>query len=228
VLTLAIDCAIRRINLGAAGEGNFLGELSVDVGTRQSELLPGAVHDFLYMLGLTAGDVGHIAVTAGPGYFTGIRVGLSYAAALAESVGALVSGVSTLRAMALPLIEALVACGASSVVVPVIPAGRDSFYAAMYEVCRGVACPDMTYSDGRGVLMEPSHIRAEDLFACLEAHEGSDSVIVSANISREVFEKKSLRVIPPPSVPRGVLMAAASESPVDPSEIKAVYLRRPY
>ena len=214
MLTLVIDCALRRINLGAADGKNFIGELSVDVGTGQSETLPGAVRDFLLMFGLTVRDVGHIAVTAGPGYFTGIRVGLSYAAALAESVGALVSGVSTLRAMALPLMEALAACDASSFVAPVIPAGRDSLYAAMYSVCGDI-------------LMEPSHIRTEDLSGCIVSREDSDRVIITGSISGMELEKKHLRVIPPPSVPRGVLMAAASVSPADPSEVKAVYLRCP-
>ena len=213
MLTLVIDCALRRINLGAADGENFLGELSIDVGTRQSEMLPIAVRDFLMMFGLTAGDIGHIAVTVGPGYFTGIRVGLSYAAALAESVGALVSGASTLSAIALPLIETLAASGASSLVVPVIPAGSDSLYAAVYGV----------RSD---VLLEPSHIRMEDLFDYLESRSDSEGVIISGNIPA-AFEKKSLNIIPPPSVPRGVLMAAASESPKGPSEIKAVYLRLP-
>ena len=217
-----IDCSLRRINLGAADGENFLGELSVDVGTRQSETLPGAVSDFLRIFGLTVRDVGHIAVTAGPGYFTGIRVGLSYAAALADSLGALVSGVSTLMAMALPLIESFAASEASSVVAPVIPAGRDSLYAAMYGVRPGIT-PDGSY-----ILLEPSHIRTEDFFDCLEARADSGGVIISGSIPNVTLGKKSLRVIPPPSVPRGVLMAAASVPPTDPSEVKALYLRRPF
>ena len=215
VLTLAIDCALRRISLGAADGKNFIGEMSVDVGTRQSEMLPGAVRDFLQTLGLTVRDVGHIAVTVGPGYFTGIRVGLSYAAALAESMGILVRGVSTLKAMALPLMEALAAAGASSVVVPVIPAGRDSLYAAMYRVCGDV-------------LLVPSHIWTEDLLDRLEAHSDSESVIISGSVPNAAIEKEPFHVIPALSVPRGVIMAAASESPIDPSEIKALYLRQPY
>ncbi|MDR2779671.1 MAG: tRNA (adenosine(37)-N6)-threonylcarbamoyltransferase complex dimerization subunit type 1 TsaB, partial [Synergistaceae bacterium] len=78
-LTLALDCALRRINLGASDGGKLLGEFSADVGARQSEILPPAVQNFLSALGKTVRDVELIAVTAGPGYFTGIRVGLSYA-----------------------------------------------------------------------------------------------------------------------------------------------------
>ena len=220
MLTLAIDCALRRINLGVADGENFQGELSIDVGTRQSEILPGAARDFLRMFGLSMRDVGHIAVTTGPGYFTGIRVGLSYAAALAESLGILVSGVSTLKAMVLPLIEVLAAGDFSSFAAPVIPASRDSLYAAMYRVRPGMT-PDVD------ILMESSHIRTEDLFDCFEARADSEVIIISSNIPATASGKKHLRVIPPPSVSRGVLMAAASISPVDPSEIKAAYLRRP-
>ena len=212
--TLAIDCALRRINLGAADGDNFLGELSIDAGTGQSEMLPGAVSDFLRMLGLAMRDIRHIAVTSGPGYFTGIRVGLSYAAALAESLGVLVSGVSTMRAMALPLMEALAATDASSVAAPVIPAGRGSLYAAMYRSCGEI-------------LMEPSHIGTGEFFDRLEDRAGAGCVIISGGTPIAELEKKSFKTIPPPSVPRGVLMAAASVSPADPSEVKAVYLRRP-
>ena len=220
MLKLAIDCALRRINLGAADGEDFLGELSVDAGTRQSELLPGAARDFLMMFGLTVRDIGHIAVTTGPGYFTGIRVGLSYAAALAESVGALVSGVSTLRAMALPLMEALAAQDAFSVVAPIIPAGRDSFYAAMYGVQPGI-------TTGGDILLGPSHIGTEELLDCLKARADSGGVVVTGYVPDGALEKKSLRAVPPPSVARGVFMAARLESPADPSEIRAVYLRRP-
>ena len=222
MLTLAIDCALRRIHLGAADGEVFLGELSADVGTRQSEALPGAVGDFLRVFGFTVSDVGRIAVTTGPGYFTGIRVGLSYAAALAESVGALVCGVSTLRAMALPVMEAPVASEASPVTAPVITAGRDSFYAAIYGARRGIG----VLSGQRDVLMEPSHISARDLSDRLGAFEDSGVVVVSCGAPAAAF-KQSFHVLPPSGVPRGVLMAAASEPYRDPSEIRAVYLRLP-
>ncbi|MDR1885918.1 MAG: tRNA (adenosine(37)-N6)-threonylcarbamoyltransferase complex dimerization subunit type 1 TsaB, partial [Synergistaceae bacterium] len=85
-LILAIDCAMRWLNLGLSDGGALIGAEAVNSDTRQSGLLPGAVDDFLSRRGVSLGDLGVIAVTTGPGYYTGIRVGLSYASSLAESL----------------------------------------------------------------------------------------------------------------------------------------------
>ena len=50
--------------------------------------------------GCTTGDIDLIAVTDGPGYFTGLRVGAAWAAALAYGLGIKIVPVSTLRMLA--------------------------------------------------------------------------------------------------------------------------------
>ncbi len=87
-LTLAIDCAMRRINLGLGENAAFLGCESLNSGAKQGDILPVVVDEFVSRLGHRLPDIDRIAVTVGPGYYTGIRVGLSYATALAESLGA--------------------------------------------------------------------------------------------------------------------------------------------
>jgi tRNA threonylcarbamoyladenosine biosynthesis protein TsaB len=218
MLTLAIDCALRRINLGASDGDNLLGELSVDVGMRQSELLPTAVRDFLSMAGKNTGEVEHVAVTVGPGYYTGIRVGLSYAAALAESVGTRVSGVSTLLAMALPLMESLRASGVRAIVAPVITAGRDSLYAAMYCVSSG---------EDEDVLLEPSHMGTYDFMNYATSRCSFDDIVITGFDLPPILSCAHHRIFPPLCVPRGVLAAARKTTPTDPSETRAVYLRQP-
>jgi tRNA threonylcarbamoyladenosine biosynthesis protein TsaB len=214
MLTLAIDCAMRQINLGASDGEKLLGELSADVGIRQSELLPSAVENFLSLTGNSVRGVGHIVVTVGPGYYTGIRVGLSYAAALAEGLGVAVSGVSTLRAMALPQIESIAAVGAAAAVAPVIPAGRGSIYAALYD------------SSGE-VLFAPAHIKTDDFMGYLKSSDFKNDIVLAGNdLPGELAS--AFICLCPSGVPRGALAAARDEPPCDPASIRAVYLRGPY
>jgi tRNA threonylcarbamoyladenosine biosynthesis protein TsaB len=218
LLTLAIDCALRRIELGLSDGEKILGELSCDAGTRQAELLPASVSNFLSLFGYTVKDVGLIAVTQGPGYFTGIRVGISYAAALAESVGALVVAVPTLLAMALPLLDTFKSVGTPMTVAPLIPAGRDSVYAAVYG-----------YRDDRiTASLEPSHIKTSDFMDVIAAFDADHRpVLTGVTIPVEPAPRGYAIITPPPSMPSGILKAARAPTPTDPAEIRAVYLREP-
>ncbi|MBR0094113.1 MAG: tRNA (adenosine(37)-N6)-threonylcarbamoyltransferase complex dimerization subunit type 1 TsaB, partial [Synergistaceae bacterium] len=59
-----------------------------DLGRRQSSELPKMTERLLREHGLTWSDIDYIALTNGPGYFTGIRVGAAYATGLAYASGA--------------------------------------------------------------------------------------------------------------------------------------------
>jgi tRNA threonylcarbamoyladenosine biosynthesis protein TsaB len=78
--------------------------------------------------GLTPGDLGAIACGAGPGSFTGLRVGLSIAKGLALATGAPLILVGSLEALALDILDA--APGARA--VPCIDAGKGEVYAAVH------------------------------------------------------------------------------------------------
>jgi tRNA threonylcarbamoyladenosine biosynthesis protein TsaB len=78
---------------------------------------------------LELGDVDRIAVGVGPGSFTGLRVGIATARALAQASGAPLVGVSTLRVLA-ELEEEPPPYG--TVVIPVIDARRGEVFVAGY------------------------------------------------------------------------------------------------
>jgi tRNA threonylcarbamoyladenosine biosynthesis protein TsaB len=66
-----------------------------------SQLLLGFAHELLERAGLSFADVDRIGVGLGPGGFTGLRIGVATARALAQAAGAELVGVSTLRALAM-------------------------------------------------------------------------------------------------------------------------------
>lgn len=99
---LSIDCSNRWTCLGlavAGASGVSVGERNNDLGRAQAAKLPVLVEEMLAVRGLNVHDLTAIAVTVGPGYFTGIRIGIAYAAALAFSLNIKVIPLSTLEAV---------------------------------------------------------------------------------------------------------------------------------
>ncbi len=96
---LALDTAGPEPSVAVlAGERLFEEPLPGD--RRASEVLLPAVARVLAAAGLRLDDCARIVVCAGPGSFTGLRVGLATAWALGRAIGRPVEAVSTLEAMA--------------------------------------------------------------------------------------------------------------------------------
>ncbi|MGQ3295635.1 MAG: tRNA (adenosine(37)-N6)-threonylcarbamoyltransferase complex dimerization subunit type 1 TsaB, partial [Shinella sp.] len=81
-------------------QDTILGAAGADIGRGHAERLMDFVDAALDAAGMTLQDIGRIAVTVGPGSFTGIRVGVAAARGLALALGVPAVGVSTLAALA--------------------------------------------------------------------------------------------------------------------------------
>jgi len=103
-----------------------VGEYMLDVRVTHSERLMTAIDQLLGDAGWTVRDLEGIAVTVGPGSFTGLRVGLSTVKGLALALAIPVAAVPTLDAMAAMLpYAALPVC-------PVLDARKREVYASLY------------------------------------------------------------------------------------------------
>lgn len=102
MIVLAIDTAGTGCYaaLYNSAEDTVLGAAGADIGRGHAERLMEFVDAALDAAGMTLQDVQRVAVTVGPGSFTGIRVGVAVARGLALALGVPAVGVSTLSALA--------------------------------------------------------------------------------------------------------------------------------
>jgi tRNA threonylcarbamoyladenosine biosynthesis protein TsaB len=97
---LAIETATPAQSVALVKDDRLLAELSYEArGNRGGVLLP-TVDRVLRKAGVAPGDLDAVAVSVGPGSFTGLRVGLATAKGLALGAGARLVGVSTLETLA--------------------------------------------------------------------------------------------------------------------------------
>jgi tRNA threonylcarbamoyladenosine biosynthesis protein TsaB len=97
---LAIDTAAPRLQL-ALLVGDRVDTLVEDMPTGQAERLFPAIAELLARNGVAYLDLTRIAVTTGPGSFTGLRIGLSAARGLALALNIPAIGVGSLQAISL-------------------------------------------------------------------------------------------------------------------------------
>ena len=97
---LALETSAKAVSAAVVENGKVLCSGYQDTGLTHSRTLMPIVEHILKNADLTMADMDAIAVAAGPGSFTGIRIGVSAAKGLAFAVAKPAIGVSTLAAMA--------------------------------------------------------------------------------------------------------------------------------
>ncbi|MCA9869557.1 MAG: tRNA (adenosine(37)-N6)-threonylcarbamoyltransferase complex dimerization subunit type 1 TsaB [Anaerolineae bacterium] len=134
-MLLALDTATRQSGLALLDNQTLVAELNWTSNDSQTvELLP-RLSQILAWHTLTPGDIQAVAVSLGPGSFTGLRVALSIAKGMAVAHEVPLVGVPTLDASALPFVAA------DKQICALAPAGRGRVYWATY-----TATPDETHT----------------------------------------------------------------------------------
>lgn len=124
---LGIDTATWRASVGLVIGGAIVGEQSLSTtGNHAGVLLP-LIDDVLRQAGCRVDDLDAIAVSSGPGSFTGLRVALSVAKGVACATRARVVAVSTLEALARTVVDR------TGVICPLLDARKGEVYAASFE-----------------------------------------------------------------------------------------------
>lgn len=111
-------------------------ERSIEAQHVHAEKLLTLIDECFSFSGLSIASLDGIAVSMGPGSFTGLRIGLSTAKGLCYSHNVPLVGVPTLEALAWHAVWNM-AVPVGSVIVPLIDARRDEVYTAFYRHDRG-------------------------------------------------------------------------------------------
>ena len=128
---LAIDTALEACSAAVLDTRSGIAASETVVMTRgHAEALMPLIARVMIRAGTEFGDLDRIAVTTGPGSFTGLRVGISAARGIALAAGKSAIGLSTLAGFAAPLI----ADDDSTQVVAAIDARHDHIYLQVFGV----------------------------------------------------------------------------------------------
>ncbi len=136
---LAIETSTLAGGVALAEPERIVSEYALDVRTTHSERLMPAIDRLLADAGWALATLDGLAVSVGPGSFTGLRIGISTAKGLAFGLDVPIAPVPTLDALAarLPF--------AASPVCPVLRARRDEVYACLYRWAGGAMRREWDY-----------------------------------------------------------------------------------
>lgn len=129
-LILNIDTATGVCSVALAREGRVVAMKENDEGLNHSTLLGVYVDEVLRQAGVTMAGVDAVAVSAGPGSYTGLRIGVSLAKGLCYGAGKPLIAVGTLESMADAVADRV---REDALYCPMIDARRMEVYAAVYD-----------------------------------------------------------------------------------------------
>lgn len=151
MLILGIESATDRVGCAIGGHEGVRALHEVTGGRKHAETLTPAIEFVCHQAGVALSELGCIAVDIGPGLFTGMRVGIATAKAMAHALRVPMVGISSLDLLAFPLRHT------PRTIVAVIDARRGEIYHALYRQAPG----------GLQRITEPTVGSVEDLLGML-------------------------------------------------------------
>jgi len=223
MLILAIESSAKPVSAAiletAAGSpqdntaNKLLGLYFQNNGFSHSRTMLVIAESLLKKLDIKPADIGLVAVSQGPGSFTGVRIGVSAAKGLAWGLDIPVCGVSTLEAMAYQTPEQGV------IICPVMDARRGQVYNALFEWREKTL---VRLTDDRAISMEELSSELRDFDRpCLLVGDGTavceaNSAFKDCRIASELQRYQTAY---------GVALAAMNAKPVSAAELEPSYLR---
>ena len=195
MLILAIDTATKIGSVALyEDKTGIIGEINLYVKVNHSNVIMKAVDSLFDLSGYTIKDVDKIAVTTGPGSFTGIRIGVAIAKGLAYSLKKPIIGINELDVLAETGEER------EGLIVPLIDARKERVYYSQYKYENRKLVRKEEYKDG-------------ELRDILEKLKGEkvvfigDGAIVNQELIKEIMGEDNIVFSKVNSIPRAAMAA---------------------
>ena len=214
---LALETSAKSVSCAVVEDGAPLASAYQCTGLTHSRTLLPMVDALLKNADLTLDDINAIAIAAGPGSFTGLRIGIAAVKGLAWAADKPCLGVSTLEAMAYHGLAA----GEGALVCAAMDARRSQIYNALFEIRGGKPvrlCGDRAISlaelgEELGKMQKSAFLVGDGAQLCYNTclDMGIPAVLAPGNlVSQSAW---------------GVAMAAFGQTPAPAEELLPVYLR---
>ncbi len=218
-LILSIETATLSGSIALTRGGEVSGSFQGDPGISHSNTLLADVDKLLSQTNITLTQIDLFAVAAGPGSFTGLRIGIATVKALAATLERPCAAIPTLQAVAL-------SGGPSEATVALLPAGRGEVFAQLFAV---------SGDDVVTALDEAAHLAPAKM---IEKYSSLDDVLwcgEGANAQRELIEtaaeSKKWRIATAQKrnlawyVSKLALQSFRQDRLVAPDSLQAIYVR---
>ena len=214
---LALDTTTRAGSVAVVRDGSVLAERCGDASLTHGQRLPGDLAAALDAAHLNINDLDLFAVAAGPGSFTGLRVGIATVQGLAVARSLNVVPVPTLEALA----RSLGTHAAGEFVAAWMDGQRGEIFGSLYdetgrELMRPIAAPPERVLEAWQLTNDRSIVFIDD----------------GAVRYRSILEQqlgRSVRIVDPPPLAATIARIAATEPEraVHPHQVVPIYVRRP-
>ncbi|WP_342514278.1 tRNA (adenosine(37)-N6)-threonylcarbamoyltransferase complex dimerization subunit type 1 TsaB [Sporosarcina sp. FSL K6-1522] len=155
MIWLGIDTANTPLSVAIVKDQELLVEETSAMAVNHSLRAMPAIEELFAKTGISPSDIDAIAVSEGPGSYTGVRIGVTIAKTLAWTLGKPLVGVSSLKVLAM---NGLFFNG---LICPIVDARRGHVYAGAYR-----------YEGGKLIdVIEDGHYALEELIGLLEQRE---------------------------------------------------------
>jgi len=174
MIWLGIDTANAPLSVAIVKDGTTLGEITQNIKLTHSVGAMSAIEELFERVQLKPADLDAIAVSEGPGSYTGVRIGVSIAKTLAWTLKKPLVGVSSLKTLAANVSMF------NGLICPLVDARRQNVYTALYE---GTTLEEV---------MEDTHEHIEERIGSLAIYAPSSQSLPRASEIIRLAQKEEL------------------------------------